>query len=158
MSPLGLVPWTPCGLGTGWPNEHLAFGNCLQIGMLHQVFYWRTDIFARMLICLLCSESCLPLLLPCGEALLGQQGGEALETIESECPLGQVLRVPKIHISPGKLALSPLTPGLPWWPPSSFAIPRRYEEVSPCGLEAAVGQTMSLDGAWPSFPFFALPL
>lgn len=87
LSPSGLVvSWKPCCLGTDWPAEHLAFVDCLQLGKLPKAFYWETDIFARLLISLLCLEFWLPLLLPCGKALLGSQGGGALERVTG--PLG----------------------------------------------------------------------
>lgn len=40
------------------------------------MLHWKTALFARLLISL-CSGSCLPLPLPCGNALLGQQGDGA---------------------------------------------------------------------------------
>lgn len=94
LSPFGQVFWAPCCLGTGWPDEHLAFGDCFQLGKLPNVLYWRTGVFARLLISLSPSTQ-------------AWHRGGALG--RASVPLGQVLKVPKFPISPGKLAFLPVT-------------------------------------------------
>lgn len=147
MSPFGLVSWAPCCLGTDWPNEHLACGDYLQLGKLPTVLYWRTGIFARLLLFLLCFESC-PLSLFLGVRFCWASKGVGpwgeCASPWNKCPSSTSPQGSCVF--PGHLSSRVSLPRAP------LPLPGGMGSQS-CGLGAVVVQTVGLDGAWPSFPF-----